>query len=50
MSDGACPECGHVHNDWSKDGEHAVAGPYHSGLIVRWECGICGGIREVGRR
>jgi len=45
-----CHNCTHVHDDWSKDGEHAVNSGSHSGIITRWKCGICNSITEVGRR
>lgn len=42
-----CPECGESHNDWEKDGQHAVNSKHHSGTIKRYECGNCGNIVEV---
>lgn len=50
-SDGMrCHECGHEHDDWTKDGKHTVDDGHHAGIIERWKCGICGAITESGRR
>lgn len=45
-----CHDCDRTHQDWEDAGEYAVDGPYHSGIIQRWECGHCGSITEGGRR
>lgn len=45
-----CPDCGETHTEWAEDGQHTVDGPYHAGIIQRWECGRCGGIVEGGQR
>ena len=49
MSDFTCHECGNSHDDWTKNGEHAVNDNTHVGIIERWECAICGAITEGGR-
>lgn len=45
-----CHDCGRKHTDWKDAGSHAVNGPYHSGIIERWECSHCGSVTEGGRR
>ena len=45
-----CHDCGHTHDDWSEDGEHAVSDGHNEGIITRWKCGICGAVTESGKR
>lgn len=45
-----CGDCGRAHDEWEKDGEHAVDSGSHSGVVARWECPHCGEIEEVPRR
>jgi len=45
-----CHECEKRHLDWLDDGKHTVDGPYHAGIIQRYECGNCGAITEVSKQ
>lgn len=45
-----CHACGEDHADWERDGEYAVRGRYHSGIVARWRCGRCGAMTEGERR
>ena len=45
-----CLDCGVAHPFWNDAGSYTVSGPYHAGVVERWECDICGDIVEGGRR
>jgi len=45
-----CPDCENSHDDWERDGEHAVNDEHNVGIITRWKCGICGNIIEAGKK